>query len=332
MSNGKVLNQEELMIFLNHLPSTITIDYPLTNEQIITLEQDGKQYSVELHIDDSHTFSDSEVWDREKPSIGDYKQCFLASNLITYSNLADFREEYRSYTRLSRDVVFAPDTNLFYNRFISNTDIDPKNILLVDSVHKEINRVLNRKYGPKELNSIKKVVKYQRNLLDEFSSRRMKKSRTAYNLALNEYLRYSDQSFKILKTPDLDDDKERVDEQFVEAVSDYKKNSGAYPVVLTSDQLFIDLCDSYKVPGILLKLPTSIEVKTCSPEQLLTLISNLAAVLGVIQVNKTVIFGEYRGKSKPDDYKIHYLRGEIPLEIERDLEICRGLTKLEIDF
>ena len=62
------------------------------------------------------------------------------------------------------------------------------------------------------------------------------------------------------------------------------------------------------------------------------LIASLAGVLGVIKVDKTLIYGEYRGKQNIDDYKLRYFSGKIPHSIGRDLEICKGLRSLGIKF
>lgn len=326
-----ILTKEELPILLNQLPPKIGVDYPLTNEQIFSAEADDKHYELETHIDSNPPSSDSELWDSEKPTYSDYRQCFLASNLITYSNLEEFRHEYKTYSNLRAQVVYAPDTNLFYNQFLSSGLIKPEEILLVETVQKEITNMLNKKFSPALLSELKPVIRYQRTLLDEFFNGRRKQSRLAYNLALQEYRAYSNRVYATVRTGELLRDKEQNDRLFVEAVKEYQSNSSVFPVILTGDKGMVDFCDSIGVNYILLKLPPVIQPAYCSPEQLCHLLCNLAGVLGVIQVNRLLIFGEFRGKNN-FEYKVRFLGGETPLELERDLEICRELLKLQIDF
>ena len=327
-----VLSKEELVILLNLMGSRIAVDYPFSNDQIFTAETEDKHYKLELHIDDRYSDSGYVLWEKEKPSYSDYRQSFLASNLINYSNLEEFRQEYRTYSNLRTKVVYAPDTNLFYNQFLSTGIINPDETLLVETVQKEITRMLNKKFNPKDLSVLKNSVKYQKNLFDEFHNGRMKPSRLAYNLALQEYRTYSNQVYATAQTGDLHKDKEENDVLFVEAVKEYQKNSNTFPVVLTCDRLLVDICESIGVNYFLFELPRSIQPSDASPEQLCHVLCSLAGVLGVVQVNKIIIFGEFRGKTSYDEYKVRFKSGKVPLELERDLEICRELVKLKIDF
>jgi hypothetical protein len=331
MSTEIVLSRDELMVYLNQQQGDVLIDYPLTGQQIATLSPEDKEYLVELHDVDLFDGSESDLWTREMPHPNDYMQCFLAAGLTQYQNIKEFRETVQSYSHIP-GVLYAPDTNLYYNCFLSNSDLDPGQFLVVDSVHKEINHMLNRKYSPREISMIKQQVRYQRGLLDEWGNRRQKQSRKAYNLALAEYQYYKDHCYAIIKTPDLGHDKEANDAVFVESIATYKQSTGVYPIVLTCDQLLTDLCDSHNIPSFLLKYPPKVNPSTCTPGQLLDLISCLAGVLGLVKVNKTIIYGEYRGKTKPENYKLKYLSGETPQSLERDLEICRELRKPDIKF
>lgn len=154
----------------------------------------------------------------------------------------------------------------------------------------------------------------------------------AYNLALQEYQEYADRVYATTPSGDLVMGKEENDAIFVEAVKEYKNKSRTYPVVLTADRTLTDLCDKEGLPFFLVELPRIIHPETSTPEQLCHLLCNLAGVLGVIQINKILLFGEYRGKRDFYEYKVRFLSGEIPVEFERDIEICRELMKLKIDF
>ena len=288
MSDTVMLSRDELVIYLNQQTGDVFLDYPLTDQQIASLYPEGKQYSIELHDVDIFDGSESDYWTREMPHPNDYMQCFLASGLTQYKNSEEFRETVESYSHI-QGVLYAPDTNLYYNRFLSNSSLDPDQFLVVDSVHKEINHVLNRKYSPREISMIKQHVRYQRNLLNEWGNRRQKQSRKAYNLALAEYQYYKDHCYAIIKTGELGHDKEANDAKFVEAVAQYKQNTGVYPIILTCDQLLTDLCDSHNLQSFLLKYPEQINPTTCTPGQLHDLICSLAGVLGLVKVNETII-------------------------------------------
>ena len=158
---SQVLSKEELIILLNTQPEKIIIDYPFANEQILTAESTGKYYELETYLDKDQSISDSDLWNREKPSYSDYKQCFLASRLISYVNIEEFYQEYKTYSKLRTKIVYAPDTNLFYNQFISSCIVKPEEVLLVETVQKEITRVLNKKFTSKQLTELKQVVRYQ---------------------------------------------------------------------------------------------------------------------------------------------------------------------------
>jgi hypothetical protein len=326
------VSKQELAVLLNQLPSKIIVDYPLSNDQILSIEAVDNHFELEVHLETDLIPSDSELWDKEKPSYSDYRQIFLASNLITYSNLNEFLEDHRVYNNLKQKIVYAPDTNLFYYQFLSTGILKPSEILLVDTAQKELIRVLNKKFTPGQINKLKQSVKYQKHLLDQFTNTRRKSSRLANNLALQEYQQYSDQVYATAKTGELAEDKEDVDTQFVEAVKKYRDNSRTYSIVLTSDKALTDLCKVIGIPFFRLELPNRINPETSTPEQLCHLLCNLAGVLGVIQINNILLFGEYRGKQNVNEYKVRYLRGEIPIEVERDLEICRELMKLKINF
>jgi len=323
---------EELQIFLNMQNKLIKVDYPLTNEQIATFDEEGKHYMVALHLAEDVDGFSSELWERERPKHSDYMQCFLASGLASYGNIEEFRRINSIYENIPQEVVYAPDTNLYYNKFLSSSLIEPSRVLAVETVHEEINRVLNKKYSPRQINDLKRSARYQNRVLEEFVNGRMKQSRKAYHLALQEYLDYRDKSYAVVRAGDLTRDKEMNDAVFVEAVSKYSTESNVYPVILTCDRLLTDLCESYGVQCFLLEYPEIVNPEYCSPEQLCSLILNLAGVLGVIQVNNALVFGEYRGRTGREWYKLQYLSEEVPLALERDLEICRELIKLKIPF
>ena len=326
-----ILTKQELVILLNQLPNKINVDYPLSNDQIFSAEANGSYYDLETQLESDQTLSDSELWDAEKPTFSDYRQCFLASNLITYTNINEFIEDHRVYSNLKQKVVYAPDTNLFYYQFLSTGILKPNEILQVETVQKEIMQILNKKFNSNQISELKKVVRYQKHLLDMFINGRRKKSRIVYNLALQEYQQYANQVYATVQTRDLVADQEENDKIFVEAVRQYRNSSSTYPVVLTCDRILTDLCNVLQVPVFFLDPPKEVNPEVCTPEQLCHLLCNLAGVLGVVQVNNLLLFGEFRGKRNVNEYTVRFLRGETSVELERDLEICRELMKLKIE-
>ena len=327
-----ILSRDELQIFINQLQHKIEVDYPLTNQQILTADPEDKHYELDLHIssDDFGSFSGSEIWDQEKPNYNDFVHSFLASNLITYPNLDDFRELVNGNRKSRRKYVYAPDTNLFYNRFISTGEIKPDELLIVNSVHKEITRMLNKKYSSNQISEMRREIRYQKNVLDKFSNQRMKKSRKARNLALQEYLQYADKSYATIQTKDLVDDKEENDMIFVESIREYQNKGNTRPVILTCDKSLTDLCVSLGVDYFFFEFPRTIQPINPSPSQLCQLLCNLAAVLGVIKINNTLLYSEFIGKQDISQYQLTYLSGKVPEKFARDLEICQGLVKLMI--
>ena len=325
------VTKQELVILLNQLPNKINVDYPLSNDQIFSAEANGNHYELETQLESDQTLSDSDLWDSEKPTFSDYRQCFLASNLITYTNIREFIQEHRVYSNLKQKVVYALDTNLFYNQFLSTGILKANEILQVETVQKEIMQMLNKKFNPNQISELKQTVRYQKHLLDMFINGRRKKSRIVYNLALQEYQQYANQVYATVQTRDLVEDQEENDMIFVEAVKQYRNTSSTYPVVLTCDRILTDLCDASGLPVFFLDPPKVIHPETSTPEQLCHLLCNLAGVLGVIQINNLLMFGEYRGKRNVNEYNVRFLSGETSVELERDLEICRELLKLNID-
>ena len=140
--------------------------------------------------------------------------------------------------------------------------------------------MLNKKFSPKHITELKQQVPYQKNLLDEFVNRRMKPSRKAANLALQEYLKHSSRVHAMISTKELVIDKEQNDVIFVEAVKEYQRNSNTYPIILTCDKLLTDLCDSLGVSHFHLEIPKAIPPEVSTPEKLCNLICSLAGVLG----------------------------------------------------
>jgi len=330
-----VLTRQELQILLNHLGPRIKVDYPPTNLQLLDAGLDGDRSEITLYFQEDSVYSDAktDTWHSEQPRYGDLVQCFLASGLITYPNLADLKERVQVYRNLRSKVVFCPDTNLFYNNFISATGLlRPEDLAFVDLCRGEIIASYNNKLTARDITTIKSEIKYQPGLYDELINRRNKVSRLAYNLAFQEYSRYQDRVYQVIKSEPGTRDSEQNDRLFVEAVKRYSDEGKTFPVVLTCDMLLIDLCEAYGVEYFHLELPTSIQPSLAEPWRLVNLLAVLSRVLGFIKIEAMVLFGEFRGKKTANEHKIRFLRGEAPLEFGRNLEICRELMKMGTKF
>ena len=109
-----------------------------------------------------------------------------------------------------------------------------------------------------------------------------------------------------------------------------KNHESAFPVLLTADEAITDICKLHNVEHFLFKLPYSREVRHCTHRQLRRLAQNLAGVFGFIKINSAIIYGEYRGKRYPDEYKIHLLDDGIRSSLIRDIQICRKIVDLRI--
>jgi len=332
LSDELIIYRDELQLLLNHLGPKIEVDYPPTNLQLFDAELDVDSYELQLYFDPDSFGTPflSNVWQSEQPRYYDVLQCFLASGLLTYPNLEQLVQQINVLRNISRKSVFCPDTNIFYNNFFSSTKLlKPEELVFVDLCQKEMIASLNYKLTSRDISKIKAEIKYQPKLYDELINRKNKTSRLA-NLALYEYNRYADSVYHIIKADNPTSEKERNDILFVEAVSNYLSDSRTYPVILTCDQILIDVCEAYGIEYFLLELPKTILPGLAKPSQLVGLLANLSGVLGFIKVGNVILYGEFRGKGRPDECKIKFLSGEIPLSLDKDLEICRNLLKLEI--
>ena len=333
MSTEVVVTSDELQILLNHLGSRVKVDYPCTKLQLFNAEFDADMYDMDLFFgpEDFNEKARSYLWSSEQPSYNDLLQCFLASGLINYLNIDEIREKVDMFRNLGRKVVFCPDTNMFYNNFLSSTGLlKPDELVFVDLSHREISASINYKLSSVDVAEIKADIKYQPALYNELVNCKSKTSRKASNLALVEYLEYCDRVSNIIEAVKSSPDKEHNDILFVEAVENYLKRSLTYPVILTCDRMMLDICRARGVECLHLELPQVIHPMSAKPIQLVKLFSTISGVLGFIKVENMIIYGEFRKKNNIDEHKIMFLDGKPHISFERDLEICRNLINLNI--
>src|SRR5690606_32920216 len=90
---------------------------------------------------------ESDLWEKEKPIWNDLLQCSLASGIVTFPNLPEFKEALKGYSKTKR-LYYAPDTNILYNGFLTSSQlIEPTKVLLSGTVKDEIRARLNNKYN-----------------------------------------------------------------------------------------------------------------------------------------------------------------------------------------
>jgi hypothetical protein len=319
----QVISADELQILLN-LVEEISLMYPLHKHfQLLTAKPGGDLYSLKV-LQREIEFPQVE----EFPNYSDFLECLLSAGVIGYENKGEFEKKLKAYQSLKKRVYFCPDTNVVYHRFLTNSGI--KDILLIDTVKKEIEASLNFKYSPQQVVEFKKNTKYQQFLLDEFVNRRMKRSRLAC-IAMAEYRELRKHAIEIEGIEKSTNNKEKNDEIIVRTLRRFEKERSALPVLLTADRQMADLCELEEIEYFLFSLPHAVDAKECSFDSMLNLVYNLAMVFGVIRLNSTVIFGEFKGKNRIDELKLRFLDEKLFERFDKQLRICRRLMKLGIE-
>ncbi|RUM33147.1 MAG: hypothetical protein DSY33_05370 [Archaeoglobus sp.] len=329
-----VVSRDELQILLN-MENEISIMYPFYKHfQLLTAKPEEDGYRLKVFVGEYDFDREVERFDHfalEMPGYADFLECLVAG-ILKYKNEKDFIEKLKHYRSMTKRVYFCPDTNVIYHRFISNSSLFKQNeVLLVDTVKKEIEAALNYKYNPHQISELKNLVKYQKFLLDEWVNKRMKKSRKAAYIALREYRKVRDLAVEIESIEKSTRDSEYNDRIIIKSVRRFEKERNALPVLLTADVSMVDICELEGVEYFLFEYPHVISADYCNAEQMLELVYCLAVVFGVIRLNSTVVFGEFRGKSRHEELKLRFLDENMVEEFERDLRTCRKLMALGIE-
>lgn len=326
--NEAVVSTDELQILLN-LVDEISVMYPLYRHfDVIRAEHEEEGYMLKI-MQGEVDFDEQKIHE-ELPSYSDFLQCLLAAGVIGYANREVFEENMKAYKKLSKPLFLSPDTNVLYHRFLTNSAIDLREVLLVNTVREEIEASLNFKYSPAQISEIKKGVRYQPFLLDEFINRRMKKSRLAC-IALSEYRQLRRYAVEIEGVEPSTNDKEQNDLIIVKTLRRFEGERAAMPVMLTADRQMADLCEAEGVEHFLFTLPHAVEADFCTHQSMRRLIYDLSMVFGVIRLNSVVVFGEFKGKRGLEEVKLRFLDDELWKEFEKHLRICRRLMKLGIE-
>jgi len=336
-----VILKDEIQLLLN-TANKVSISYPLyPHFEILTAKAENEViefeggYKFRLLVDKNDFEKESSKFNQffnEMPTYNDILECMLSSNIIKYKNEAKFTEKMKHFRSMKKKTYFCPDTNIIYHRFISNySNFKQNEIVLIDTVKEEIEACLNFKYNSYQISGLKTLIKYQNDLLDELINKRMKRSRLAAYIALQEYKKVKELAFKIEGIEKPTKDKEENDKIIVKSIKRFEKEKDALPILLTADIAMTDVCEIEDLEYFLFEIPIEANAEFCTSEQFLQLVYNLATVFGVIKLNSTLIFGEFKGKTKYETLKLKFLDEKVLKEIEKDLRICRKLMKLGIE-
>ncbi len=330
---------DELQVLFNLLSDNIRVSFPLYNLHMIDAKANGHTFNLKVKItrqdfdDERFSFGD---YASEMPSYSDFIQVLLASGVISFKNMDAFCERFENIRKWpqSKRIVFSADTNMFYNRFFSNfREISPKEIILVDGVKEEIKAAQNSKYNASDITEMKKHVRYNKHIFDEFANRKKKKTRKAAYLAQREYNSVVDGVLRIIPGIEkLSYDKENNDKILVSTLSISEERRHNIICFLTADDNVSELCKIERIEYFLFEIPNSVDADSCTCQQFRELVFNMARVFGVVQVGSVIIYGEYKEKSsnRPDHVMLEFQNEDLFVEFKKDIVICRRLNEVGI--
>jgi hypothetical protein len=327
---AEFIKKPELQILINILAESgsLRVSYPLYELPLFRANPTNSGYSLKV-LTERRDFDESvpSGYSSELPTWSDFYECFISSGIIRYENLVDFEKTLELYRRFKKGVVFAPDTNVFYHCFISSyRPLDGYQLVVAEGVKKEIEDAMNYKYRHRQLEELSRVVKNP-SLLKEFNNRRTKKSRKAAYVALKEFERLKD---RIIIAESVSEPAHNNDELIVKTLKRYDNMSPALVVFLTADIAVTDVAELEGLEYFLFKYPRAgLGEHDVTAYQLRTLIFNLSAVFGVIELNGILVFGEFGGKVGLDELKLVFPRiDEACRDFHFHLELSRKLEKI----
>jgi hypothetical protein len=323
MMSEVVIEKPELQILINLLQEggEIRVSFPLYEALLFTARPLERGYAVEVKAEKR----DFHMRHPELPSYSDFYETFISSGIITYDNIESFERMLELYRILKKGVVFAPDTNIFYHRFISNyRPLDGYQIVVAEDVKNEIEGAMNYKYRSNYLHEIMETVR-NGHLLRDLSNRRTKKSRKAAYIALKEFGTLKDRLIIVERYGEGHNN----DELIVKTLKHYDEMSPVLVVFLTADLAITDVARMEGLEYFYFEYPTAkLGTHEVSAYQLRTLIFNLAAVFGLVEVNGTLVYGEFGGKKRLNELKLIFRDADLWEEFLFHLNLCRKLEKI----
>ncbi|MDI3476260.1 MAG: hypothetical protein PWQ95_1988, partial [Thermococcaceae archaeon] len=119
------------------------------------------------------------------------------------------------------------------------------------------------------------------------------------------------------------------DELIIKTLKHYDEMSPALLIFLTADLAITDVARMEGLEYFYFEYPTAkLGTHEVSAYQLRTLIFNLAAVFGLVEVNGTLVYGEFGGKKRLNDLKLIFGDEELHREFLFHLNLCRKLEKI----
>lgn len=328
----EIIEKAELQILINLIQRNNKIQVKAPLYELPLLEaypyKQGYKINVLAHENDFyHILKGNERYFYDLPTYKDFYECFISSGVITYENMDEFDEKLRAYKSLTKKIIFAPDTNLLYHAFLSKfRGVEGVQIAIVDLVKKEIENAMNFKYTPAQLREFRRIL-HNSHLLHELSNRRMKKSRKATYIALREYEKIKD---KIIEVKSINEKTNTNDELIIKTLKEFDRNTPSLVVLLTADIAMTDMARMEGLEYFLFQYPhEELNEHYASGYQLRTLLFNLAAVFGVIEINNVLVFGEFGGKTKLNELKLRFMK-DIYQEFHFHWNLCRKLEELKI--
>ncbi|NJF24246.1 PIN domain-containing protein [Thermococcus sp. Bubb.Bath] len=323
MMSEVIIEKPELQILINLLQEKgeLRVSFPIYDALLFTARPSEGGYTVQVKAEKR----DFRVRHPELPSYSDFYEAFISSGIIVYDNIEGFERMLELYRVLKKGVVFAPDTNVFYHRFISNYRLlDGYQIVVAEDVKNEIEGAMNYKYRSNYLHEIMETVR-NGHLLRELSNRRIKKSRKAAYIALKEFEALKNRLIIVERYGEGHNN----DELIVKTLKHYDEMSPTLVVFLTADLAVTDVARMEGLEYFYFEYPTAkLDNHEVSAYQLRTLIFNLAAVFGLIEVNGTLVYGEFGGKNRLNELKLVFEDKEIEKEFLFHLDLCRKLEKI----
>ncbi len=320
-SEEVVIEKPELQILINLLQERgkLEVGYPVYGIPLFRAEVSERGYLIKATAD-RHQFKSRHP---ELPSYSDFYEAFISSGIITYDNIEEFEHMLEVYKVLRRGIAFAPDTNVFYHRFISSYHpLDGYPIVVAEDVKNEIESSMNYKYRSQYLSEIMRSVE-NGHFLRELANRRTKKARKAAYVALKEFEALKDRIIIAERYGEGHNN----DEVIVKTLKHFDEMSPSLLVFLTADLAVTDVARMEGLEYFLFEYPTrALGTHEVSAYQLRTLIFNLAAVFGLVDLNGTLVYGEFGGKRKLNELKLIFSDGELRGEFEFHLNLCRKLT------
>jgi hypothetical protein len=321
--NEAVIEKPELQILINLLQEQerIRVSFPIYGALLFTASPTDKGYRIEVKAEKR----DFRVRHPELPSYSDFYETFISSGVITYDNIESFEKTLELYRFLKKGVVFAPDTNIFYHRFISNyKPLDGYQIVVAEDVKNEIEEAMNYKYRSNYLHEIIGTVR-NGHLLRGLSNRRTKKARKAAYIALKEFEALRDRLIIVERYGEGHNN----DELIIKTLKHYDEMSPSMVVFLTADLAITDVARMEGLEYFYFEYPTArLGTHEVSAYQLRTLIFNLAAVFGLVEVNGTLVYGEFGGKKRLNELKLVFNDGGLQREFLFHLNLCRKLERI----